>query len=38
MVEAPKLLSDLVNNFTTWADCMAKYTNVEEKAEEEKKE
>ena len=36
MEEAPKVLNDLVHNVTTWADCLAKYENVEvaEKATE----
>jgi glycyl-tRNA synthetase len=38
MAEAPKLLSDLVNNFTTWADCMTKYNVVEAEVKAEEKE
>jgi len=34
MAETPKVLNDLVHNIITWADCMGKYQNVEEKAEE----
>jgi len=37
MAETPKVLNDLVHNFITWADCMGKYKNVEEKAAEEEK-
>lgn len=29
MAEAPQVLSGLVHNTTTWADCLAKYKNVE---------
>lgn len=36
MEDTPKVLNDLVHNVITWADCLGKYQNVEEKAAEEK--
>jgi len=36
MADTPKVLNNLVNNFSKWADILAEYPNVEAKAEEKK--